>query len=233
MVVKEKNLLDRDKARHALLDLIADGLIEQDTPISERVLSEKLGLGRTPVREAVRDLARDGIMHVMPGYGTVLRRLTIEDLREIFEVRQSLEVMACELAARHGSTPELDGHAEMYRSFKSDGETSPAEIQAHNLAFHQSIFFAAANRTLQAIYSNLQIRIQAATNLTRHHDFNQIRQRQSAEEHLAIIEAIQKRDPDTARLSMRTHLNNGHEARVRILAGLLGPTGAACEGISV
>ncbi len=223
MLVTQENLLDRDRARHAILDLISGGILEQDNPLSERVLSEKLKLGRTPVREAIRDLARDGILHVMPGYGTVLRRLTIDDLRETFEVRHALEVMACELAARRGATRELESYVEMYSVFEPDGETSAAELQAHNLAFHQAIFSAAANRSLQAMYSNIQIRIQATTNMMRDHESNQMRQRQSAKEHLTIIDAIRTRDFEKARVSMRTHLNNGHEARVCILAGLYPP----------
>ncbi|MEC5413848.1 GntR family transcriptional regulator [Aurantimonas sp. C2-3-R2] len=201
-----------------LMELISAGVVERDHPLSERGLAEKLQLGRTPVREAIRDLARDGILRVVPGYGTVLRRLTIEDLREILEVRHALEGMACELAAQHGSTPELDGYSELFNKLKSEPSVSPTQIQAHNLDFHHAIFDAAGNRSLKEMYGNLRIRMQASMEITHNHDSDRIHQ--SVVEHLSIIAAITAREPEAARNAMRMHLANGYETRVRVLAGL-------------
>ena len=96
--------LERDRAYRGLLELILGGEVDLDTPLSERKLADSLEIGRTPVREALRDLARDGILEVQPARGTFVRPLTIEDVQEIYEVRHSLEGLAARLAIESGLT---------------------------------------------------------------------------------------------------------------------------------
>jgi len=91
--------LDRDRAYALLRDLVISGEFAPDEPLSERSLSSRLALGRTPIREALKALARDGLLTIHPMRGTFLRQMSFDDLREIHELRLALEGMAAYLAA--------------------------------------------------------------------------------------------------------------------------------------
>jgi DNA-binding GntR family transcriptional regulator len=93
---------ERERAYRGIVDFLLSGLAHPGGPLSERKLSDSLAIGRTPVREALRDLARDGLLDVSPARGTYLRTFTAEDVREIYEARQGLEGLAAELAATRG-----------------------------------------------------------------------------------------------------------------------------------
>ena len=81
---------ERDRAYKLLLDLILGGKIDTDTPLSERKLAEALDMGRTPIREAVRALVHEGLLETRPARGTFVRLLTMDDVREIYEVKLAL-----------------------------------------------------------------------------------------------------------------------------------------------
>ena len=100
--------LERDRAYLGLLDLILGGGVNLVAPLSERKLADSLDIGRTPVREALRDLARDGILEVQPARGTFVRPLSIEDVQEIYEVRYSLEGVAAQRLIRDHLSKGLD-----------------------------------------------------------------------------------------------------------------------------
>jgi len=97
----------RDSAYEKLLSLIVDGQLLPDQPISERQIAAELKIGRTPVREAMRALAQDGLLEIVPARGTFVRSISDNQLRELYEVRQALEGQAAELAARNGATQKL------------------------------------------------------------------------------------------------------------------------------
>src|SRR5262245_30234220 len=106
---------ERDRAYRELLDLIMGGGVDVAEPLSERKLAEALEIGRTPMREAMRDLARDGILEVRPARGTYVRSLSAEDVREIYEVRQGLEGLAASLAAQKGPSAALSAYGPLFR----------------------------------------------------------------------------------------------------------------------
>ncbi|MFX6230515.1 GntR family transcriptional regulator, partial [Acinetobacter baumannii] len=83
-------------------DLVVSGEVAADVALSERTLAETLGLGRTPVREALTALAKDGLLTIHPMRGTFVRQLSFDDLREIHEMRLGLEGLAAFLAASRG-----------------------------------------------------------------------------------------------------------------------------------
>src|SRR6266700_7038399 len=103
--------LDRDRAYTLLRDLVISGSFAPDEPLSERSLSNRLAFGRTPVREALMALAKDGLLTIHPMRGTFVRQLSFDDLREIHEIRLALEGMAAYLAAVRGPTEALLGCA--------------------------------------------------------------------------------------------------------------------------
>src|SRR5262245_1111194 len=120
---------ERDRAYHGLIDFILSGAAQPDAPLSERKLAGSLEIGRTPVREALRDLVRDGVLEVSPARGTYLRTFTTEEVRELYEVRQGLEGLAAELAAERGPTPELKAYGPIFRhTIEHPSDHDPDEV---------------------------------------------------------------------------------------------------------
>jgi DNA-binding GntR family transcriptional regulator len=213
--------LERDRAYRGLLDLISSGGVNPDTPLSERGLADSLAIGRTPVREALRDLARDGILEIRPARGTFVRHLSIEDVQEIYEVRHSLEGMAAFLAAERGATAELKAYGPKFRHMIDDPQAhDPAEIYETGAEFHLEVFRSARNRQLLQIYQPLRLRFRVALGLPRYYDHARVRE--SVEEHSTILDAIERGDGQTAQRLICDHLSKGLEVRTRIFSSLAG-----------
>src|SRR3979411_2369188 len=90
-----------------LLSALLGGAVPFDVPLSERAIADAIDIGRMPVREALRDLAREGIVSVEPGRGTFLRRLAASEVTELLEVRLAIEGMAARLAVEKEFVGEL------------------------------------------------------------------------------------------------------------------------------
>jgi len=206
--------LERDRAYQGLLNLIIGGGVDQDTPLSERKLAVSLAIGRTPVRETLRDLARDGILEVRPARGTFVRNFTIEDVQEIYQVRHSLEGMAAFLAAEREPTSELKAYGPKFRAMMDDPRAyDPAAIYETGAEFHLEIFRSARNRRLLKIYEPLRLRFRLALHLPRYFDHERIRE--SVQEHLAILKAIEHGNGQAAQWLICDHLSKGLEVRTR------------------
>lgn len=217
-------LLSR-QAYDRVRDLILAGAVGIDEPISERGLAEALGLGRTPVREAVKELERDGLLTSSLGRGTFLRRISLDEVRELYEVRIGLEGIAAEMAARRGMTPELDQLAKRLATLSKPRRGAPdvAELQRVGGLIHYAIFDAAGNRQLRSIFQRLHQQVTVALSLTREHQPSRVLE--TVAEHLAVVEAIRKGDARRAHRLMVRHLTNAIEARNRIFTRFAGSGG--------
>jgi len=210
-----KNLLHRDAAYTRLLDMILAGNFRHDEPLSERSLAAALGLGRTPTREALRRLAREGMLEVLPARGTFVRRPSIDELRELYEVRFALEGMAAYLAAKaHGSAALARSKNELERLRALDKEADLEEIRNVGFQMHLEIFKAAKNRKLLDLYQTLITRIRMVMNMILEHDHDRVRT--TVAEHLQILDAIEVGDAIAARDQIVTHLEHAFDARLRI-----------------
>jgi DNA-binding GntR family transcriptional regulator len=211
--------LERDRAYRLLLDLILGGKIDADTPLSERKLADMLDMGRTPVREALRNLVRDGVLEARPARGTFVCELSMEDVQEIYEVRYALEGMAAYLAAERGPTEELLVYGPKFRNMAAAPETfDPVEEYELGAEFHLEVFRSAQNRNLLQMYEPLRIRFAVALGLPQHYDHERVRQ--SVSEHLEILVAIEAGEGTKAQQLICNHLAEGLEARMRIFKSL-------------
>jgi DNA-binding GntR family transcriptional regulator len=199
--------------------LIIEGGIGVDELLSERGLSERLGLGRTPVREALKDLERDHLVSVIPGRGAMVRQLTFQEVREIYEVRLGIEGIACYLAAERGPAPSLLKFAAVFEEHLADSSVDSSHIQEAGWHFHDAIFSAARNGQLSRLYAGVRDQIGLTLRITRDH-YDTVRIRATITEHLDILAAIKARDPDLAQRVMYRHLANGLAARTRIFTRL-------------
>ena len=199
--------------------MILEGGLAANAPLSERKLAESLNVGRTPVREALRSLARDGVVEVRPARGTFVRQFSANDMREIYQVRQPLEGLAARLAAENGPTPELEAYGAAFRETIDDLDSVDLKrTHDHGAAFHLEVFRAAANGYLLKTYEPMRLKFGTAMRLPRHFDHDRVRT--AVSEHLDIYEAIERGDGDGAERYMCAHLAQGLTARIRIFKDL-------------
>jgi DNA-binding GntR family transcriptional regulator len=214
-----KRPLSRQQAYDSLLQLIRDGQLDPAQPLSERTLAESLGMGRMPVREALKDLSRDGLLEVIPSRGTFLRRLSFDEVGEVYEIRHALEGMAAFLAAERGATPALRAYGPGFKAFLADSvDADIDEIQSVGAEFHVDVFKAARNSQLLSMYEGLRFQIALTLKLTRDRDHARVRA--TVSEHVGILEAIESGDAKRAQQSMCDHLARALDARMRVLAKL-------------
>lgn len=209
--------LDRDEAKRQIVRLIASGELRHGERVSERSLAGRTGLGRTPIREALQDLHRDGLIAIEPKSGSVVRRLGLDDVREVFEVRYALESAAASLAAIRGPSERLRQIGAEFAAF--DGEELSPQADDHfrqiGHEFHSEIVSSARNGLLIRQYSQVRLMIEVSLSLTEGLETG--RALASIIEHRRISEAIFARDPAAAQTAMQAHLRAGHEARTRLL----------------
>jgi DNA-binding GntR family transcriptional regulator len=210
--------LQRDDAYARIRDLVVSHAIDPDEPLSERGLADTLGFGRTPVREALKALTRDGLLVVHPMRGTFVRQLSFDDLREIHEMRLGLEGLAAFLAASHGASEELADCAAQLRELDDRAHIDIEEAQQIGWSFHDALFRAADNGRLMASYEAL--RAQSGLALQKMRDYSTKRTRQAIREHLDIYAAIEARDPEAAQQRMWRHLSSAFGARLKALGAV-------------
>lgn len=201
-----------------MLDAILRGEIAGEVPLSERRLAEDLGIGRTPVREAIKDLVREGVLEAHPTRGTFVRQLSLRDVQEIYQVRYAIEGLAAFLAAERGPTEALSAYGPAFRNaLASRNHADVAQVFDHGAEFHLEIFRCAGNHNLLEIYRPIRLRFRIALGLPRHHDPDRVFE--SVREHLEILEAIEARDGERAQKLICEHLHRGLEMRTRLFQG--------------
>jgi len=171
--------------------------------LDERGLSEGLGISRTPIREAMTLLEQEGFVRTRPRRGIFVVRKTKREIVEMITIMAALESMAARLAAERaspGDIAELHGLMDDFRSGNS-GERLDDYSDA-NIAFHQAIIRMSGCVLLADMTENLFIHMRAIRKITIHQDDRASR---SIVDHMRIIEALERRDPEVAERLAREH----------------------------
>jgi DNA-binding GntR family transcriptional regulator len=196
----------RDQAYAMLKQAIADADIYQSRDLvrlDERVLSEALGVSRTPIREAMTLLEQEGFLHTVPRRGIYIQRKTKKEIVDMIQMWAALESMAARLATQRATDGEIAALRAMFDDFR---DSTPAEhIQEYsdaNIAFHQAIVELSKSQIILDTIKNLFVHVRAIRKLT-------ISQSDRASrpivDHLRIIEALEKRDTELAEKLVRQH----------------------------
>ncbi|QFT45389.1 HTH-type transcriptional regulator LutR [Roseivivax sp. THAF40] len=199
-------------AYQRLLDALREGRLNPGDRLRETELAEQLGVSRTPVREAIRQLEADGIVAHVPRQGASIRMLDYAEVMELYEMRAVLEGTAARLAARAASEIEIEELCDMNDALARIG-TAP-EAFTLNRQFHAAILDAAKNRFLSRSITSLQkaLMILGPTTLT-----EPDRAEKAVTEHRDILAAITARDGAGAEAAMRAHIEAAQRVRVRAL----------------
>ena len=197
-----------ESALQQLRDMILSGELPSGTQLQERTFAERLGVSRTPVREAIARLMNEGLVtRAHRGVPTV-NRISISEVMEILHVRRLLECEAAKQAAGVSSDPEIWLNFKAKLSGFLDGERpTPVEHADFDFAFHMQVAKTAGSTLLAEMISSLKLK-------TRIFDQGQLPERlePGTREHIAILDAILARNPDAAEAAMREHINNAREA---------------------
>lgn len=205
-----------DWAAAQLRELIISGQIAPGQRIYEQDLAERMGISRTPVREALRHLHREGLVCVAPNRETVVTTYTAHDVREIYQVRAALEGMAARLAAGLRDEQAVARLFELYAMMKevvAAGGTREAYTDV-DLQFHDVILRSAGNHRLSEAVLRLRSQTRRYLLFSLRH-WDPAGMSMNLSEHLAIAEMIRAREPDLAEERMRTHISvsAGHVVR--------------------
>jgi DNA-binding GntR family transcriptional regulator len=202
---------------------VLSGEMPVGTRLRQEALAAQFGVSRTPVREALRQLAATGLVELLPNRGAIVRGPSARELREAYEVRAELEGLAAELAAARISDGDLVRLGEAQALFRRSVTTLVARrarrparwkdesvwVRANDL-FHQAILDAAANGRLSDTIADLHRGL--PRNLTWAPLSRSSRLlEENVEQHERILEAIEERDPVEARRRMIEHVRSAGE----------------------
>ncbi|SCZ26242.1 GntR family transcriptional regulator [Afifella marina] len=206
---------ERDRAYSRLVDLIFGGSFETDHPLSERKLAQQLGIGRMPVRDALRQLEQEGVVEVKPARGTFIRKLSAGDISDIYELREALECLAARRAAERGPSLALSACGEKMRIMARDPSAfTSREIDDVGTDFHDALIQSSASAPLAEMVRLMRMRFRLAFHLPRY--FAHALVQEILVEHITIFEAIVDRQPEKAAELMRRHLKRGLEIRLEL-----------------
>jgi DNA-binding GntR family transcriptional regulator len=195
-----------DELTERLRALITRGDLAPGEKVPEKDLCNQFGVSRTPLREALKVLASEGIVTLRPNRGAMVSALTAEELEEVFPVMGALEALSGEIACKRITDREVQAirklHEAMVQHWKN-GELQP--YFRLNQRIHEAILEATRNDTLKSIYRGLSGRILSARYIA---NMSPRRWAKAVEEHEAILKALDARDG--ARLSkiLKAHLAN-------------------------
>lgn len=187
-----------------LLRWIADGSLHPSERLRETLICERLGVSRTPVREAIRRLEAEGRVATVPRRGAVVAELDPHEVVEIYTVRIELEAFAARLAAQHATLAEIDLMERILeRSSQLGGD--PRELNNNNWRLHKTVQIAAHNRFLSQLFDSL------AGSFAMLRGVKYIpagRPESLLAEHRKIIDAIRARDPEAAAQAAQDHVRH-------------------------
>jgi len=188
---------------------IVANLLKPGDPLNEGVLSKELNTSKTPVREALQQLEKEGFVENIPGKGAFVSRFSFQDIRELFEIREILEAeIIRNVVAKGGfNLTEARNIRNKYEASAMNENMTPRRYFNAGDRIHTFIVESFGNKQLMEYYGRLQEHIVRM----RLHFFSQVdqeRSERSFEEHLEIIDAVIAQDASRAEKAIRDHLRN-------------------------
>ncbi len=195
---------------------IINHVLKPGDPLNEVILSKELKTSKTPIREALQQLEKEGFVENIPGKGSFVSKISFQDIREIFEIREFLECEAIKRAIAKVDLSKIKLLKEKFISSESEnGRPAPSHFRSGD-QIHTFIFETLGNSQLMEIYRRLQDHVVR----NRIYFFDQShpgRSEESFREHLEILEAMEAQDPLRAEQAVRNHLRNSLEYLKKII----------------
>lgn len=203
----------RDVVFNTLRQSILTGELKPGERLMEIHLADKLGVSRTPIREAIRKLELEGLVTMIPRRGAEVAQITEKNLKDVLEVRRALDALTVELACERITDEELTQLEEAKESFAKMTKTKDAnKIAQADVVFHDIILLASRNDRLMQMVSNLS---QQTYRYRLEYVKDDAHYEQLIEEHNAIFEAISSRDSKGGAEAIKIHIDNQEKSIIR------------------
>lgn len=203
----------RDVVFNTLRRSILTGELKPGERLMEIHLADKLGVSRTPIREAIRKLELEGLVTMIPRRGAEVAQITEKHLRDVLEVRRALDALAVELACERITDAELESLKDACDNFEKETKQGNANrLAGADVAFHDIILNASGNERLVQMISNLSQQMYR-------YRLEYVKDETSYErliaEHVAIYEAIRDRNGRAGAEAIKNHIDNQEKAVIR------------------
>jgi len=193
-----------------ILASIEEGELRPGSWLREADLAARLGLSRTPVREALKQLEAEGVIEHRPHQGSVVAQLDYGATVELYFLREILEGAAARLAAIHATDTEIEILRQMVEEDRNLLD-QPEELTRRNKLFHQRVYRASRNRFLIRALDNMRTTMVLGTTLERG---ARTTTATAIEDHGNLIDAIASRNPDAAEEVARSHVRGAFKVRL-------------------
>jgi DNA-binding GntR family transcriptional regulator len=192
-----------EKAVAAIREMIISGRLAPNARISEKALCDAFGISRTPLREALKVLASEGLISLLPRRGAQVTSISPQDTREKFEVVRLIEGEAARLVCELATEAQLTRLSALHAKLKSaHARHLPRDYFALNEQFHRTMVEIAGNATLVDIHASLVDHLRRARYSTM---LIQDMDPRFVDEHDLICQALLSRDPDRAEAAVKAH----------------------------
>ncbi len=202
----------RGRVFQKLRDDILNGTYAEHEELKEVTIGEELGVSRTPVREAFRQLELEGLIQIIPNKGAYVTGITVKDVKDIYMIRSRLEGLAARWACDHITEEQLDEMEENVYLAEFHAKKGHMEQMADlDNRFHEILYESCDSKMLEHLlkdYHNYVLRVRKKTLATG-------RGAISNNEHRLILEAIKAKDPDQAEQLAHQHMINAYENMVK------------------
>lgn len=211
--MSETSILESKPLRERIADRLRADIIKGIYPDGERLiepkLAEMLGISRTPIREALRQLENEGFVEIVPRKGAVVKELTLKDIDDLYAIKANLEGLAAKQATKNISEKNIEKlkqiNEKFYKISLNKGNIVE-EYLKYNIDFHNIFIIQSKNEKLIEILNGLDKNFQRLrTILVSKAD----RAEDARKEHTEIIKAFASKDPDLAEKTVRWHIDNG------------------------
>ena len=200
----------RGRVFQSIREDILSGRYEQNTELKEAAIGAELGVSRTPVREALRQLELEGLVTIIPNRGAYVNMITAKDVQDIYVIRSMLEGLCARWATQSITDEQLDSMEETlclseYHTSKKNYE----KLYELDSLFHEQLYEAGGSRILNHILSDFHDYVKMVRKATISTSSRSVT---STEEHRAIFEAIKEKDPDKAEALAKEHVKHTIES---------------------
>ena len=196
----------RDVVFHTLREAILKGDLKPGERLMELQLAAKLGVSRTPIREAIRMLQQEGLAVTIPRKGAQVAAMTEKDMEDVLQIREALEILAVQLACEKITGTQLAALEENLVRFETAVKSSDLKLMAQmDIDFHDMIYQAASNPKLVQMLNNLREQVYRYRVEYLKDEKNHPR---LIEEHRQILLGLKRREKDFVTEMMKCHLVN-------------------------
>jgi len=211
-----RSLTSAERTLHALREMILGGELAPGTRLGEVELADRLGVSRTPIREALSRLAAEGLVELQPNRGARVATWTVAELEGVFDLRSTLEPQLTAFAVPNAGDDDVEELADLAQRMVDVGTPGPQQnldaLVPLNRAFHDRLVALADHPTLATALAGA---IHPPIVLRNFHAYDEASLRRSLAHHVEIVAALRAGDPTWAHAVMTAHIHNARAVMVR------------------